>query len=50
MAGFKSEDNKLAFKVKKQFAENWNFTARAESNRKKCYAFVLKVLHKSFDL
>ena len=40
MAGFKSEDKQLAFKVKKQFAESRNFTHRGQSNRKVCSSFV----------
>ena len=39
MAGFKSEDKNLAFRVTKQFAENRNFTARAQSNRNLCVSF-----------
>ena len=39
MTGFKSEDNNLAFRVKNVFAENRNFTARAQSNRNVCSVF-----------
>ena len=39
MVGFKSEDKNLAFRGKKQYAENRNFTARAKSNRKVRCAF-----------
>ena len=34
MAGFKSEDKVLSFRVKKMFAESRNFIARAQSNRR----------------
>ena len=40
MAGFKSDDKHLAFRVKSLFAENRNFTARGQSNRKVCAAFL----------
>ena len=40
MAGFKSEDKHLAFRVKRLFAENRNFTARGQSNRKVCASFL----------
>ena len=39
MAGFKSDDKHLAFRVKRLFAENRNFTARGQSNRKVCASF-----------
>ena len=39
MAGFKSDDKHLAFRVKRLFAENRNITACGQSNRKVCASF-----------